>query len=206
MKKLILIAGVFLICSQVSMAQLSTADVFKSTEITWYGLDFSNIRLIGALGFTDPYDIKTRFFNSWNNLVIGEPDKYDLKDFFSKSNIEIDLDVVKERNTLPDESSLVIYQNYSISEEKVREILSDYKSNGKEGVGLVFVMESFNKMEEIGHMWVTFFDMSNGNVLFTKHMSGKARGFGLRNYWAKSYHHVMKDIGNKEWKAWKAEQ
>ena len=206
MKKFILLAVVFLMCIQVSKAQLGTADVFKSTEITWYGLDFSNIRLIGSEGFTDPYAIKNQFFNSWNSIVISEPDKYDLKEFFKKSNVEDDLDLVTERNKLPDENTLVINEAYSFDENKVKEILSNYNSGGKEGVGLVFIMESFNKNEEVGYMWVTFFDMSNGNVLLTKHMSGKAGGFGLRNYWAKSYYNVLKNIGKKGWKAWEAAQ
>ncbi|NQT78208.1 MAG: hypothetical protein HQ565_10870 [Bacteroidetes bacterium] len=205
MKKLILIAGIFLVFSFVSKGQYTTTDVFKVDNITWYGLDFSNIKLIGSEGFTDPNAIKNQFFNSWNNLIISEPEKYNLAEVFSKSSVENDLSIVTERNTLPDPDKLVIEENYSFGEDEVKKIISEYDITGKEGIGLVFIMESFNKTKEQGYMWVSFFDIETKEVLLSKKMNGKVGGFGIRNYWAKSFYNVMKRIGKKEWKAWKAQ-
>lgn len=205
MKKLILIAGIFLVFSFVSKGQHTTADVFKVDNITWYGLDFSNIKLIGSEGFTDPHAIQNRFFSSWNNLFISEPEKYNLAETFSKSSVENDLSIVTERNTLPDPDKLVIEENYSFGEDEVKKIISEYDITGKEGIGLVFIMESFNKTKELGYMWVSFFDIETKEVLLSKKMNGKVGGFGIRNYWAKSFYNVMKRIGKKEWKAWKAQ-
>jgi hypothetical protein len=205
MKKLILIAGIFLVFSFVSKGQYTPADVFKVDNITWYGLDFSNIKLIGSEGFTDPYAIKNQFFYSWNNLIITETDKYDLAGFFHKSSVENDLSIVQERNMLPDPDELVINTDYSLGEDEVKKIISEYDITGKEGIGLVFIMESFNKTKELGYMWVTFFDLETKEVLLSNKMSGKPGGFGIRNYWAKSYYNVMKSIEKKKWKAWKAQ-
>ncbi len=205
MKKLILIAGIFLVFSFVSKGQYTPADVFKVDDITWYGLDFSNIKLVGSEGFTDPYAIKNQFFYSWNNLIITEVDKYDLASFFHKSSVENDLSIVKERNMLPDPDELVINTNYYFGEDQVKKIISEYDITGKEGIGLVFIMESFNKTEELGNMWVTFFDIETKEVLLSNKMSGKVGGFGFRNYWAKSIYSVMKSIEKKKWKAWKAQ-
>ncbi|MCD4724133.1 MAG: hypothetical protein K8R63_04760 [Bacteroidales bacterium] len=205
MKKLILIAGIFLVFSFVSKGQYTPADVFKVDNITWYGLDFSNIKLIGSEGFTDPYAIKNQFFYSWNNLIITETDKYDLAGFFHKSSVENDLSIVEGRNMLPDPDELVINTNYSLGEDEVKKIISEYDITGKEGIGLVFIMESFNKNKELGYMWVTFFDLETKEVLLSNKMSGKPGGFGIRNYWAKSFYNVMKSIEKKKWKAWKAQ-
>lgn len=205
MKKFILIAGIFLVFSFVSKGQYTPADVFKVNNITWYGLDFSNIKLIGSEGFTDPDAIKNQFFYSWNNLIITETDKYDLAGFFHKSSVENDLSIVKERNMLPDPDELVINTDYSFGEDEVKKIISEYDITGKEGIGLVFIMESFNKNEELGYMWVSFFDIETKEVLLSNKMSGKPGGFGIRNYWAKSFYNVMKSIGKKKWKAWKAQ-
>ncbi len=205
MKKLILIAGIFLVFSFFSKGQYTTADVFKVDNITWYGLDFSNIKLIGSAGFTDPYAIKNKFFNSWNNLIITETEKYNIAGFFHKSSVANDLSIVKERNKLPDPDELVINTDYSFGEDEVKKIISEYDITGKEGIGLVFIMESFNKTEERGYMWITFFNIETKEVLLSKKMNGKAGGFGIRNYWAKSFYNVMKSIGKKEWKAWKAQ-
>ena len=205
MKKLILIAGIFLVFSFVSKGQYTPADVFKVDNITWYGLDFSNIKLIGSEGFTDPYAVKNQFFYSWNNLIITETDKYDLAGFFHKSSVENDLSIVKERNMLPDPDELVINTDYSFGEDEVKKIISEYDITDKEGIGLVFIMESFNKNKELGYIWVTFFDLETKEVLLFNKMSGKPGGFGIRNYWAKSYYNVMKSIEKKKWKAWKAQ-
>lgn len=205
MKKLILIAGIFLVFSFVSKGQYTPADVFKVDNITWYGLDFSNIKLIGSEGFTDPYAVKNQFFDSWNNLIITETDKYDLAGFFHKSFVENDLSIVQERNMLPDPDELVINTDYSLGEDEVKKIISEYDITDKEGIGLVFIMESFNKTDEKGYMWVSFFDIETKEVLLSNKMSGKVGGFGIRNYWAKSFYSVMKSIEKKKWKAWKAQ-
>ena len=192
MKKIVLLFIVAFAFSFAAQSQYTKADVFKVSEITFYGLDFSNVRLVGSEGFTDPYAIKNQFFKSWNNLFIAEPDKYNLAEVFGKSNVTINLDIVTERNEMPDPGELVIDEPYSFGEEVVSDIIAEYDT-GEEGIGLVFIIESFNKIDEMGYMWVTFFDMSTGEVLFAKHMAGDAGGFGLRNYWAKSYYNVMNE-------------
>ncbi len=106
---------------------------------------------------------------------------------------------------LPDPDELVINTDYSLGEDEVKKIISEYDITGKEGIGLVFIMESFNKNKELGYIWVTFFDLETKEVLLSNKMSGKPGGFGIRNYWAKSYYNVMKSIEKKKWKAWKAQ-
>ena len=202
MKKLILLAVLTCTFSFHGHSQYTTADVFKVDEITFYGLDFSNIKLIGSDGFTDPWDIKNRLFNSWNSLFRNEPDKYNLKEFFYKSSVKLNLDVVKERNQIPDPEELVTDQTYSFGKDIVEKVISDYEIPEEEGIGLVFVMESFDKNQKKGFMWVTFFDLASKKVLFTEKMSGKAQGFGIRNYYANTYYTVMKEIGKNSWKKW----
>lgn len=38
--------------------------LFSTQEIVWCGLDFSEVRLIGSEGFSNPEDVKERFFDS----------------------------------------------------------------------------------------------------------------------------------------------
>lgn len=201
MKKIVLLFIVVFAFSFAAQSQFTKSDVFKVSEITFYGLDFSNVRLVGSEGFTDPYTIQNQFFRSWNNLFIAEPDKYNLAEVFGKSNVTINLDIVTERNAMPDPGELVTNEPYSFGADVVSDIIAEYDT-GEEGIGLVFIIESFSKTDEMGYMWVTFFDKSTGEVLLSKHMAGNAGGFGLRNYWAKSYYNVMKDIGKKQWKVW----
>jgi len=192
----------FLLASLSLSAQKTRSDVFSSTEIVWYGLDFSKIKLIGAEGFTDPNEIKNRFFPSWNQLFLFEPDKYDLKKTFKKTSVVNELSIVEERNKLPKAEELVVTTPYSIDEATVEEVVKQYSGGTqKEGIGLVFVMEKFDKTTESGTMYVTFFDIATKKVLITKKLGGKAGGFGLRNYWAATYYDVLKQCA-KEFPKW----
>ncbi|MFH1321638.1 MAG: hypothetical protein ABII90_13430 [Bacteroidota bacterium] len=39
----------------------SASDIFSSSEIVWCGLDYSHVKLVGSIGFIDPYEIKNKF-------------------------------------------------------------------------------------------------------------------------------------------------
>ena len=82
-------------------------------------------------------------------------------------------------------------EDYSITETDVQKIISDYKSD-KDGYGLVFVVESFNKTAVQGAIWVTYFDIKSKKVVFTTKLTSKPMGFGLRNFWAGSVYGIMK--------------
>ncbi len=207
MKKTLFISLCILTSSLAVSAQeaYSVKDIFRVTQITWFGLDFSNIRLIGPEGFTDPQNIIDTYFDAMNTLVLNEPDKYDLKKIFYKQEVSIDLSVVNERNNLPDPGKMVLEGNaeYSLDVATISKIVKAYKPGEKEGIGLVFIMDNFNKTQDMGYMWVTFFDISTKGVLLTERMSGKASGFGFRNYWANTYYVVMKAIEKTGYNSWK---
>lgn len=186
----------------LSAQPFGSKEVKEPTTIIWYGLDFSMARLIGAEGFADPYDIKNRFFPNWNRLIVDEADKYDLKKTFLKSNLEYELTVVEDRNKEVRVDDLVTENDYSITEADVAKIVKAYKSSKfSSGLGLVFIVESFNKKASKGNIWVTFFDIASGKVLLTRKYSGDARGFGLRNYWAGSIYKIMGQC-EEDYKKW----
>jgi len=41
--------------------------------------------------------------------------------------------------------------------------------------------------------WVTLVDMKSKKVISTTYKTGKAGGFGFRNYWAKSWFNIIKE-------------
>ena len=202
MKKLVFAISAIVFLAFVAKAQYNTSDIFNEDEIIFFGLDFSRAKLVGTDGFSDPQDIQNRLFDAWNNLFISESDKYDLSEATGISNVNISFKKVNERNQLPDAEKLVTNDDYSFGLDVVEEVIASYREKDHEGIGLLFVIESFNKPQERGYMWVTFFDISSGKVLLSEKMSGKARGFGIRNYYAKTYFNVIKEIGKTTWEKW----
>lgn len=178
--------------------------VVTSSEVVWAGIDFSEAKLIGSEGFSDPDDIKTRFFESWNNLIINEGDKYDIKKFYSLDKVTNDLSVVEERNEIPDADELVINSDYSFEEGQLEEIISQYDlEEASEGTGLVYVVEAFNKTKEIATIHVVFFDIASKEILWTEKYEESPRGFGFRNYWAGAIFKVLEASGKDYEKAMK---
>jgi len=93
-----------------------------------------------------------------------------------------------------------LYQ--ALSEQKVAALVKKYDFKGKTGIGMMFFVEGMSKSREHASMWVTFVDMKSKTVLLTNQMEGKAGGFGFRNYWAKTFYNVLKDVKD-DWNDWK---
>ena len=74
-------------------------------------------------------------------------------------------------------------------------VAEKYDTGDDSGSGLVFIAESYDKPNGKGAYWVTFFDIGSKKIIKTQRFEGKAKGFGLRNYWANSYYQVMKEAG-----------
>lgn len=201
MKSKLLIFVVAFMLSASMYAQVSLSD-FQKAKVVWYGLNFTQAKLVGSEGFTNPEVIRNDYFEKWNGLVVTEGDKYDIKGAFNKSDMSIDLEPVNTANAKVDYNTLVTNTTLTITKEDVQKAVKAMKTNQADGYGICFVVESFDKMQEKGFVWVTIFDAKTKNVLVAERLSGDAGGFGLRNYWAASVYNVIKTIKSKKYKSW----
>jgi len=80
-------------------------------------------------------------------------------------------------------------------------MVKKYSFKENNGIGFVLIAEGMSKGREEGSYWATFVDMSNKEVILTKRITGKAGGFGFRNYWAGSLKSVFKTM-KKDFKHW----
>jgi hypothetical protein len=206
MKRIILLTWVFSL-SFILFSQNSVKDIFQEGEIVWFGLDFSQAKFIGQFeqgsGSLSGEDIKQNLMPAWNGLIINEPQKYNIPQTFRKSSVFNDLEVVADRNSDIDESTML-----SVNQEKreidVAAVISDYANGEKtEGLGLVFIVEYFNKSSIEAAIIVTYFDIQTKTVLHSERMTAKPRGFGLRNYWAGAIHGVFVQINRTQYNSWK---
>jgi len=193
--------------SSSSFAQ-GISDILNSSksEILFIGLDFTHCNFVGSEGFTDPKAIVERIIPAWNNLFITEKEKYDLAKTFQKQSFEYDLSYVGEQNAEIDFLHIVSDNEEDaehLDENQVANIIDRYRIDADQEIGLVFVMESFDKLSAKGNMYVTFFNTRNNQVIFTERMSGKTGGIGVRNFWARSIYNVLLAIQKKQFKAWK---
>lgn len=177
------------------------AQSLSDKTMIFYGIDFSKARMIGD-GFGDANQVKGTLFKQWNELFTKEADKYDLRKAFNKEKIELDLTNVEKNNEKVNTASLLMASgSYKLSDADAESVLSNYSTGGKTGLGCVFVIESFDKVNVTGTIHFIFFDVATHKILLHKRLEEKAGGFGLRAYWAKSIYLAM-DEASGHWKKW----
>ena len=182
-------------------------DVFNpSTEVTWLGLDFSGAKFIGdreRLGSES--DIR-HLLDAINELMINEADKYNVAAAIQKQTVDNEIDVTMEHNAELDVLAMISADgkdHVHLNRSLVEEIISSYDFKGKSGIGLIFNVESFNKLLEEGSFWITFVNMGSKEVLFTERVTAPPSGFGMRNFWAGSVNGVLAKIKKKEFENWR---
>lgn len=186
-------------------------DVFGRSDIkiTYLGIDFSHVKLIGnfseflAAGERNPMEIRNVYFPRWNMVVLDEREKYDLAGMLRKYDIYYDIDMISYLNSRTSPVNLETYNPVRYTEDEVREFVSLYELEGKDGIGIVFIAESLSKSSEEAYFHFVILDMSTGEVLFQRRLRGEPNGFGLRNYWINALHRIINDIKYYYFDEWK---
>lgn len=186
----IIVIPAFLIFLSFSGTFGQDSRVFTTPDLVWCGLDYSRARFIGSSHF-DP-DLLHRHFVSWNDLMLLESEKYNFKEVYQKENQIVDLSVVTRRNELVEPDKALIDEQYKIEVSELHEIISDYNLKVKEGLGLVYVVESLNKNIQHASIYVVFFDIAEKKILWATRYNAPAAGFGTRNYWARPVYEIVK--------------
>jgi hypothetical protein len=211
MKKNLMLILLMFISSMNLMAQFTANDVFNpKTPMTWLGVDFSEVRFIGpATGWGEvstksPTEMRDKYFPEWNSLIINEFEKFKIEDAVARLELDKNIDAVSKANEKTNKKELFsenISDYQTLDEETIKSMLKKYDFSGKDGLGFLLVAEGMSKGREEASYWATFVDMRTKKVLFTKRITGKAVGFGFRNYWAGSMKNVFKTM-KKEFKNW----
>jgi len=203
--KLVLIS----IILQVSVYSQNVENIFSDSanQIIWLGVDFTQTRIIGNIGTVSTLELLP-LFDKINLLIISERDKYNFEKALHKSKIAFDLHLVNKINSGIDAEKIVtyassLYDSNRINVELIANLVKQYKTDKQDGIGLVFFMETLDKLSETGTMWVTFFNLTDYKVLLTERMKGDSGGIGFRNYWANTVYEVIKQIKLSKYKEWK---
>jgi len=175
------------------------------TPVTYLGIDFTQAKVIGETA-TNAKDIPG-YFSGINNVVVNEPKKYDIAAALQKNNINNDISQAEARNKKTDvnqikSSSVADYAHLKPAD--IEKLVKEYNFNGKKGLGLLLVMDGMSKIEKGATLYVTFMDMATKKVLLTERMTGKAQGFGFRNYYAAAVMDVLDQIKRVKYAAWKS--
>ena len=211
MKKVVLI--LLLALSFNAFSQNTVKEVFTSNTIVWYGLNFSKAKMIGQFdqamgaGMASGSDLKNKWIPSWNSIILTEPKNFKIKEAFHKDDVFYDITANEKLNANINAEELMTFNSYKFddSQKTVKDIVAKLRGGEKtEGIGVTFIVESFNKSLDEAVFYVTVFDIKTKNVLIAERIVGKPVGIGLRNFWAGAVKHTLKQITTDYYKMWKA--
>lgn len=190
-----------------SLFAQTKSDVFRpEVAVTWLGLDFTSAKLLGDRErFGSESDVR-HLIDAWNDLILKEPDKFDIAKTIGRTKVENAVEITNEHNTELDVMSMFSNEEKDylhIKTSDVEEIVAGYDFKSLSGIGLMFNVESFNKLNEEGSIWITFIDMGTKEVLFTERMVAEPKGFGMRNFWAGCIYTILAKIQKKEFEMWR---
>jgi len=206
-KKALTISAMVLALQNYAFSQ-TVEDLFSRTgeKVVWLGLDFTQVRLTGELGTVGKNEL-IPLFDDMNRIIVSESDKYNFKAALRKDEIPYDLEMVAKLNSALDPGQAIGYSSSDregrLNEEAISVLVKQYKIKKPEGIGLVFFVETMDKEKEKATMWVTFFSLSDRNVLLTEKMSGVAGGITFKNHWVRPVFEVVEKIRDYKYQEWR---
>jgi hypothetical protein len=180
-------------------------------KISWLGIDFSNVKLIGdfsqfsGAGEKSASQIKKTYFPAWNKLILDEREKYDVAGMLRKDKVIYDIDMIMDINMDAPLEEMESYNAPTYSKEDIEKFVKKYETKGKDGIGIVFVAESLNKANTEAWFHFVAINLTNNKVLVHDRIRGEPSGIGLRNYWAGAIHDVIKEISKSRYRNWKSD-
>lgn len=181
----------------------------SETKITWLGIDFSHVKLIGEFsqfaeaGATGAAVIRDKYFSGWNNLILNEYEKYNIEGMVRKENINLKISGINKINDNTSIEDLEADDQPNYSKEDIALFIKKYDFGVKEGIGLLMIADYLNKIREEAKYHFVAINLTNNEVLLYESFVTKPGGFGLRNYWAKTFYDVIISIRDVNYKNWK---
>ncbi|MEG1585799.1 MAG: hypothetical protein RR346_02870 [Bacteroidales bacterium] len=181
-----------ILCLLLSVSLFAQRDSVDIKSVTFYGVDFTECKIIGA---TESPEAFLEAFRGINNLLLLEPSKYDLSKYFDCQVIVSEANFEQVNNHNAESKPDMTFTNQEISrltEAQLQEIISGYQFGAQEGYGLIIIATELNKTKSKGYFYGCYFDLSTGKLIYAHELDGKPKGFGLRNFWAGSLLAFMK--------------
>lgn len=166
---------------------LSTITITAQKEKVYvYGVDFSQVKVYAANESLEDF---AEAFKGINMLLITEPQKYDFTNMLD-TRLGIDVEMMINRLSTSNYSNIKTFSTV-YEQPNCLGIIKEYKIQQTEGVGVVLIAKFLNKATAEATYDLVKFDINTREIQYQKEVVGKARGFGLRNFWAGSVYSII---------------
>ena len=188
MKQLRVLAFLFLTSLVNAQDKTSLKDIDK---LTFFGVDFSMAKVYGADETAEQF--KDAFYGI-NTLFQREPKKYDTAKAF---DAVVTTDLETSRNLIEQIKKADLFasdDSYELTDEEIAEHIRQFNTGNANGYGAVFIAGLLNKGKTQATYNVVVFDIASKDIILNRQFTERARGFGLRNYWAYSVYKTLNKV------------
>ncbi|MBP6732873.1 MAG: hypothetical protein KA149_12480 [Chitinophagales bacterium] len=174
--------------------------IWSHPNMTWFGADFTLAKVIGLED--SPHKIRDEYFKAWNDVTI----EMDMAKMFEKKAVYKDNMAITKQNLARETETLNKPAEKELTEETVAARVKEMPTGTKkDGLGLVFIVQSVDKTAAQEVVFVTFFDIATRKVLWVKKMTGKLSGKDPKGLGGTGIKDIFSQIEKKEFKAWRKE-
>jgi hypothetical protein len=174
----------------VKTTKLTLDDVYTANELIFYGLDFSNFRLVEPDRINEGVEIKNSQIPGWNSFLLNEVSMNKLAKWLKKTKVIYNPVAVTISNSRISEKEVVARLPFHSDLSDIQNTISSYEkpttTNSK--IGMVVSVEYFQRKPKEASAYVIFFDISNGDIILSERIVTKfcAEGRGLTEFWGQS--------------------
>lgn len=159
--------------------------VANFATIVWYGFDLRYSHMLDHKRFSESEIIvKTHIPGIQTVLEEYYNDKV-IKRLVDKLVVFNDMPTIHDLTDNMIHEGFISRRNVDLQIEDVKSIVKEYTLPAIQGLGVVIIIEMFNKTEKYVSGFVTFFDIESREVLHSTRISGEAGyKYGFNKYWA----------------------
>lgn len=179
-------------------------DFLNEKEITWTGIDFSKAKF-SRKGFDLPQEAIVLYFKEWNMLIISDQKKYDIRMAFRKPVLHYDLQAVTKKNNNIKLNNLLV-ERLKLEDQLSKEIIKEYVTKSElpklSKFALSLIVESFDQDSKTASLWVVLQETASGEMVLCEKFLKTPAGFGIRNFWARTFYNLLFDIRKNSFVRW----
>ncbi|SEA26961.1 hypothetical protein SAMN05216365_11063 [Porphyromonadaceae bacterium NLAE-zl-C104] len=192
MKKILLVA-IVLVCMGASQnVGAQKGDLKDIDHLSFYGVDFTYAKVYGA------DETAHQFLDAFiriNDLFESEPKAYSASKAFGVRSDELfNRQVKQDVDNIPRSELFTDDNKYAVTDADIDQVVAKIEKQGDSQYGAVIVAGLLNKTANHGTFTFVVFDQDTKEIIFQQEATGKARGFGLRNFWAGALRAAMKNV------------
>jgi len=159
-------------------------EVLGATQLTFYGIDFSKLRLINPNKIEQGELIKYTYCPAWIEMFDKDFPEKKVKKMLSVIDLrDKRTEFQSEQLEKNDETTAVSYKPPMLNADSIELIVADYNLRETSGIGMSLILSQFRKHDEDVTGFVTFFDIGTRELLYVVKVHAKAGGRGMVEHW-----------------------